>query len=222
MNGHGLPPKLKFLEDYKNTRSEFYESFKFRIVSSVRIKLPKKKRNVHQYLNLGCGRNIIANFDNADTYVIRQNKVPFIGLDLRKRFPFENEIYAGIFCEHTLEHLRFDFALNCLGEVYRILKKDGILRIIVPDLDIYLLNSIDKTSNREFLTRFSTTAQSLSSLTQSWGHKSLWNFEILEEFLLYVGFRNVQKFAFQMGTNPALLVDQENRQWESLYVEAVK
>ena len=218
-----LPDKLKFVFEGQKIRTQRYESFRFKVVSFIRTEIfPTKTLSSNSnYLNLGCGRNIIKQFDNADTFVLRQSKVPFIGLDLTKKFPFESELYVGIFCEHTLEHLRFYDALNCLSESYRILKKGGCLRIVVPDLDLYLSNMIDSTINDEFTSRFATTAESISSLTQSWGHKSTWNFEILKEFLIYTGFREINLVSFKVGSDPDLLVDQPSRRWESLYVEAI-
>jgi len=219
-----LPPKLKFVLEGKKIGTQRYESLRFKIVSFIRTEIFPNKvlGNRSDYLNLGCGRNIVQQFDNADTYVLRQKKVPYIGLDLTKKFPFDSEIYVGIFCEHTLEHLRFFDVLNCLSESYRILKKGGILRIVVPDLDLYLSNMIENTKDKEFTSRFATTAESISSLTQSWGHKSTWNFEILKEFLIYTGFKEVNHMSFKSGLDPELLVDQESRKWESLYVEAIK
>jgi predicted SAM-dependent methyltransferase len=146
----------------------------------------------------------------------------WIGVDLIKKLPFSSEVYEGVFCEHTLEHLPYNFALNCIKEVHRILKSEGVFRIDVPDLDLYLLNLVGTTKNNEFKKRFLTDAEAFNSLTQCWGHKSTWNFELLEEVLKFCGFKEVYKSSFKLGTNSELLVDQESRKWESLYVEAIK
>lgn len=182
----------------------------------------RKHINRLEYLNLGCGRNIIAGFDNADTYRLRNWKSKHIGVDLAKVFPFQNHSYKGIFFEHTLEHLRYDTAIKSLLEIKRVLVPGGVVRIVVPDLDLYLKNINLKHADFEFQIRFKTSSQMIWNLTQNWGHKSVWNFEILKEILKFVGFKNISRVTPFKSYDENLLVDQQSRFWESLYVEAKK
>ena len=96
------------------------------------LKLNRKNNN---YLNLGCGNNYIGNFVNIDFFT---NKKTDYGMDLRFPFKIESNSIDGIFTEHTFEHLSHQEVDNALSECYRILKIEGVIRIIVPDLSILL------------------------------------------------------------------------------------
>jgi len=54
-----------------------------------------------------------------------------------------------IYCSHTLEHLDKDSSLRFIRECHRILKKDGIFRIALPNTrnDFYLLRCLKRQRN---------------------------------------------------------------------------
>lgn len=56
--------------------------------------------------------------------------------DLRKGIPYPDGIFDGIYHCHLLEHIDRDDAPKFLRECFRVLKPGGILRIVVPDLEI--------------------------------------------------------------------------------------
>ena len=58
----------------------------------------------------------------------------------------------GVYSCHALEHLHPDDAINLLQEIYRILKPNSYLRIIVPDLEIAVNYYIGKNKDLEFNT----------------------------------------------------------------------
>jgi predicted SAM-dependent methyltransferase len=197
------------------------DMIKFRIKILIHKKLffwyfSIKPKN--SFLNLGCGPNIVENYDNADVPAIRFWRLPHLPVNLLERLPFRNESYYGVFIEHTLEHLTPRDAMNLLNEINRILKSKGFLRIVVPDLDLYLHNADTKELR---LKNFLTVAESIWSLTQNWGHKNVYNYEILELLLTELGFCNISRQEFKKGKS-GLLIDQDGRKWESLYVEAQK
>ncbi|MBA3513197.1 MAG: methyltransferase domain-containing protein [Pyrinomonadaceae bacterium] len=86
------------------------------------------------YLNAGCGPNINPHFINLD-----YDWAPGIDLcwDLRKRLPFADDSISGVYSEHCLEHLTYGDCLNALREFKRVLRPDGILRVVVPDAELY-------------------------------------------------------------------------------------
>jgi predicted SAM-dependent methyltransferase len=49
--------------------------------------------------------------------------------------PFEDSYFDVVYTSHFLEHLNLQQARFLLKEVYRVLKKGGIVRIVVPDLE---------------------------------------------------------------------------------------
>jgi predicted SAM-dependent methyltransferase len=48
---------------------------------------------------------------------------------------FEDNTFDFIYTEHVLEHFFLNEAFDLLGECYRILKPNGVIRIVVPDSD---------------------------------------------------------------------------------------
>ena len=52
------------------------------------------------------------------------------------RLEFEDNTFDFIFSEHFLEHLFLDEAIDLLKECHRILKPNGVVRIVVPDADL--------------------------------------------------------------------------------------
>lgn len=55
--------------------------------------------------------------------------------DLKHGLPYGDNSVDMVFHSHFLEHMDNDFATILLGEIYRVLKPDGLHRIAVPDLE---------------------------------------------------------------------------------------
>ena len=83
-------------------------------------------------LNLGGGSNTIdgcltADIDpRADVYV-----------DVTARLPFGDDQIDAVIAEELIEHLALQQGERLLGEIHRILKPGGVLRIATPDLDYF-------------------------------------------------------------------------------------
>ncbi|TKB79785.1 MAG: methyltransferase domain-containing protein [Nitrospira sp.] len=54
--------------------------------------------------------------------------------DLTRPFPWNGESVDAVYSSHTLEHLTREQGRAFLRECYRVLRKGGVIRIIVPDL----------------------------------------------------------------------------------------
>lgn len=83
-------------------------------------------------LNLGCGKVfhpdwVNLDFVSYDTQVMQHN--------LRKGIPFKDDSADVIYHSHVLEHFSKEEGKNFLHECYRVLKPNGIIRIVVPDLE---------------------------------------------------------------------------------------
>jgi SAM-dependent methyltransferase len=79
-------------------------------------------------LNLGCGRDIRKGWVNLDA-------VRLAGVDVVRDFnripwPFRAGEFDEVLCQDVLEHA--DDVLAVLGEIHRVLKPGGIVRIRVP------------------------------------------------------------------------------------------
>jgi len=113
-------------------------------------------------LNLGCGTKTslspeVINVDWSIHLRLKKSPVPqaavalllrgerlerFVSLpdnivvqDLSKGIPFDSNSVDAVYHSHLLEHLDQSIAKAFLSEVRRVLKPDGIHRIVVPDLE---------------------------------------------------------------------------------------
>lgn len=188
-----------------------------------------KLRSDRNYLNLGCGGNYVEGYINTDFYRFNiwkkdVNKLDW-QLDLRYPLDCNDEVFDGIFTEHTLEHLYPDVVKKLLMELYRILKKDSIIRITVPDIEKYakFYNKNFEGYDAEFFKRkYKTGCSAIRNITQNYLHFSVWDFEELKTYLTEVGFKNIIKQDFKITQDEKLNLDLQDRSWETLYIEGIK
>jgi predicted SAM-dependent methyltransferase len=83
-------------------------------------------------VNVGCGSRFHKDWINLD---LLGNFSPVIPWDLHKNLPFPDGSCDAIYSCHSLEHFDQRDAKNLLFECRRVLKPNGILRIVVPDLE---------------------------------------------------------------------------------------
>jgi predicted SAM-dependent methyltransferase len=83
-------------------------------------------------LNLGCGKQFHPAWTNID-FISTTPEV--MAWDLTKGLPFENETFDVVYHSHFLEHLSKPQASELLQDCYRVLRRGGILRVVVPDLE---------------------------------------------------------------------------------------
>jgi len=200
---------------------------KFEIISFFgRIFLSKKPPAIdsdYKYLNLGCGSRQFDGWINADFFKVRfwRTLKSFWMLDLRYPLNCENNYWDGIFTEHTIEHLYPNEAQKLLKELFRTLKRGCWLRVSVPDLRKYIDYYLGKPTDEKFK-KWPSGTEAVRALTQNWGHRSLWDANLLKNCLQKIGFINVKEVEYRKGKDENLIMDVEERKWESLYVEAQK
>ena len=189
---------------------------------------PKLNLDGKNLLNLGCGESKFETWINADFFSVgfrtflKKNAVrPDWMLDLRFPLNCDNDVWDGVFTEHTLEHLYPDQALRLLQELYRTMKPGAWIRITVPDLKRYIAYYSGQKIHENF-DSYETGCEAIRCLTQDYFHVSLWDSKFLEKCLNKLGFVNVKEVSFRQGTDPSLLKDKEERAWETLYMEAQK
>lgn len=193
--------------------------------------------SARNFINLGSGSKVVPGVINIDFFT-----TPGIdyGADLRCPLLIADDTVDGIFCEHTVEHLSYDEASRLLTECWRILKPFGVIRIVLPDISLFIeryaaadeswfkrweqLMFTDSTDAERAKRRLATPMQALSFVTQEYGHLSAWDVRTLAFYLEQSGFRNITQVDFQLGQCQELLLDldEEDRKSVSLYVEAVK
>lgn len=83
-------------------------------------------------LNLGCGHRFKPGWFNLD--MSPQNEI-VIKHDLTQPLPFADNFFDLIYHSHLLEHLAQSQGLALMTECYRVLKPNGVIRVVVPDLE---------------------------------------------------------------------------------------
>lgn len=177
-------------------------------------------------LNLGCGDRRLEGWVNADFYRLyhflwQRERLPDWMVDISKPLHCKDNFWDGILIEHVNEHILYSQNLKLFSEIFRVLKPDGVLRIVVPDLDRYL-NWADLRSTEPKMARYGSLAEAVSNLTQNHAHASVWNEALLNEVLSAIGFIGIQKKEYRVSSNHLMAVDAEGHRWESLYMEARK
>lgn len=182
------------------------------------------KTERENFLNLGCGSIFIKDWINCDFFVFRAGaKRPDWMQDFRYPLNCPSNALDGILSEHVIEHLVPSDSFKLLKEAYRVLKPGSYLRLSCPDLAKYIRFYNDPSSVDPIFSRnWSTGTEGIRALTQNWGHRSLWDFKLLERLLGEIGFKNIKQVRFREGADSRLLHDHESREWESLYLEAQK
>jgi predicted SAM-dependent methyltransferase len=83
-------------------------------------------------LNLGCGHRYHPAWINVDFHSTGPG---VISHNLYCPLPFADNIYDYVYHSHVLEHFPRRFAPVFLRECFRVLKPDGVIRVVVPDLE---------------------------------------------------------------------------------------
>ncbi len=63
--------------------------------------------------------------------------------DLLQPLPFADRSFDFVYHSHVLEHFRRDDAAPFLAECLRVLRRGGVLRVVVPDLEMIARGYLD-------------------------------------------------------------------------------
>jgi SAM-dependent methyltransferase len=101
-------------------------------------------------LNVGCGSRFHPAWVNIDFVSYSPQVRTF---DLRKGLPFSDASFDAVYHSHLLEHLRRNEATSFLSDCFRVLRPNGTIRVVVPDLERIA---------REYISALETTEAGLS------------------------------------------------------------
>jgi SAM-dependent methyltransferase len=177
------------------------------------------------YVQYGCGHNAPKEWINFDVSpTLRIQKTPIIGRlfenklntsfkinvqygDIITGLPIHDETCDGVYCSHVLEHLSLQDFRKALKNTYKILKKGGIFRLVVPDLEYAAreyIKSLDCGNNSASLKfvgvdtllglekRPRGLKEILSSFYGNSHHLWMWDSYSLSEELNKIGFKKIR------------------------------
>jgi predicted SAM-dependent methyltransferase len=95
---------------------------------------------------------------------------------------------AAVYAEHFLEHLPLEKAVNFLVEVHRVLAPQGLVRITTPNLEWVWATHYRMDLGEE---EKRMKALGINRAFHGWGHRFLWNRELLGQVLDACGFEDI-------------------------------
>lgn len=174
-------------------------------------------------LNWGCGEHLGAGWINSDL-----KRDPGIDLvaDIRAGLPLADDSVDYAVSVHALPELSYREQLPALGELLRVLRLGGVLRLVLPDLD----RAIDayREGRRDYFDVPAEEARSdggrLIAQVLWFGYsRTLFTADFAAELLERAGFQRVEHCSYRHTGSPfGQIVELDNRPGESFYIEARK
>lgn len=155
-------------------------------------------------LNIGCGPAIKSGWLNID---IDPRLEGAVYMDATQPLALRDASVDFAYCEHMIEHVELDDAIAMLGELHRVLRPGGMLRIATPEMDkiVGLKNGkLDarqedyvRLSNMQFGSEFERSSPqnscyAINRTFHEWGHQFIYDRSTLESVLSHAGFRDVR------------------------------
>jgi predicted SAM-dependent methyltransferase len=151
-------------------------------------------------LNIGCGYNVLQGWMNVDLVGGRRGT---IYMDVTRPLKLPDNTFDGILCEHLIEHLAEADGRHLIGEILRVLKPGGRVRIVTPDLETFArlctstvdeaganyLAFVAKLHNRPQI----TPADALNYIFYEYGHRHIYTVAKLRQVLDKTGFVNIRE-----------------------------
>ena len=199
----------KLVQLFRHQRAEYVAA------QLQRLRL-KGKRGLK--VNIGAGRFPLKGWLNVDLPPAQ------LGLNLRWGLPFADGSVKYVFMSHVLEHFYYPKeALGILREIRRVLEPSGRLRVVVPDIEKWLVAYA--TGDRGFFaarkkvwprSSRGTRLEQLLLYTGSgrggspgffFGHKGGYDYETLQRLLRRAGFTDITRSDFMASSFAPLRVD---------------
>ena len=88
----------------------------------------------HRKINLACG-NVFVSGDGWENLDYSARGAAVQQADLLGRLPLSDHCAALVYSSHFLEHVPRDMVIGFLEECYRVLEPNGVIRLVLPDLE---------------------------------------------------------------------------------------
>ena len=92
-----------------------------------------------RYLNVGCGLRYFKDAEWTNVDIVSTGE-DVIACDLKNGIPFPNNTFDFVYHSHVFEHIPKSQADFFISECIRVLRPNGILRVVIPDLEGIITN----------------------------------------------------------------------------------
>jgi len=180
-----------------------------------RSKLIKEYFRTHNIAKLHLGSNLTLVEGWLCSDIMPKNKQCII-LDVTKKFPFNDNTFDYIYCEHLIEHLNLKEGMFMLKECFRVLRRNGHIRIATPDLEIILrlFSERDQHFGTEYIHWITDNfipemkkydpVIAVNTTFHNWGHQFLYDFTFLKEVLTTCGYSEIERCAYNRSSDSNL------------------
>ena len=174
-------------------------------------------------LNWGCGQHPEPGWINSD---LKDDPGIDISCDIRNGLPLEDDGLDYVVSIHALPMIPYPDLVTVLQELRRVLRPGGILRLALPDFD-KAVRAYQAGDRSYFLVpdedEPTLSGQMIVHLLWYGYSVTLFTEEFARSLLLRAGFRKVDECGFRETASPfPEIVELDNREHESFFVEAVK
>ena len=172
-------------------------------------------------LHWGCGSIRPSGWINSD---LKERPGIDISCNILEGLPLGDESIDYISSQHTLPELKIYDQVYALRELRRVLKPLGVLRLSLPDLDKAI--AAYQSGRRDYFLIWDWETISGNFITQVLWYNLIYTpftYEFAEELLRKAGFKDVRRVGYRQTASPyPEIVELDNREEESFYVEAFK
>lgn len=168
------------------------------------------------FLHFGCGPVILRPRAGEECQWVNIDMFPQAGADLMCDYLLLGDKFKyvdGIYSCHSLEHL--DYPTNAkrfFSEAFRLLKPNGTLRVVVPDLvrliDAYRLGTTKNLywpyDGKYYYDDPESAAERFHFAVNGYEHKIVYDFHLLGAMFIRAGFVNVAMTPFNGSFVPEL------------------
>jgi SAM-dependent methyltransferase len=173
-------------------------------------------------MNWGCGDSGVPGWINSD---MKDGPGIDLSCDIRMGLPLEDGSMDYVVSIHALPEIAYPDLVPTLLELRRVIRPGGVLRLSLPDLERGFA-AYQRNDHDYFLIPDSEVANIGSKLIVQlvwYGYsRTLFTYDFIEEMLYKAHFSRVYRCSYrQTASQYAEIVELDNREPESLFVEAI-